>query len=140
MQRLYVILFASLFIIPSFASAQCLGESNRSNRYSVQIDIDRAGISGVYIMQEQNDTVLCAIVNEFGVSALSFTYNPVKGRIKIVGCLPQLNKWYIKRILKRDLKSIIPQLQRWNENDPFEYYNPKFSIRYRFDKLVKSIE
>ena len=133
LHRLHIILFVCLFIFPAFASAKCLEDG--CCRYSVQIDIDRVGISGVYIMQEQECAILGAIMNEFGVSVLSFTFNPIKGKVRIIGCLPQLNKWHIKRVLKRDLISIIPQLQKWKEDGAFEYYNAKFNIRYLFDKL-----
>ena len=131
-----LILFVSIFLIPTIVSAQCSDGNCSSVRYGVHIDINNAGISGVCVMQYQSDVVVGAIINEFGVSVLSFTYSSAKGKVKIVECLPQLNKFYVKRILRGDLKSIVPQLQGWNEGGNFEYHNSKFNIRYRFNKLT----
>lgn len=45
-------------------------------RYSVQIDFGKAYLSGIGIMACVDGEVIGSVFNEFGVSALSFSYNP----------------------------------------------------------------
>lgn len=134
MRYCYMVLLLCLSL-PFGASAQSVDVAEQSVRYSVQIDIDRAGISGVCILREEGDMVLGAIINEFGVSALTFSYNTRRERAKIVDVIPQLDKWYIKRVLRRDLKTMIPQIAESGVNIPYEYLNVKYKIRYRFTPL-----
>ena len=99
-------------------------------RYNVQIDFKKAYISGICIMQHDDDTVKASIVNEFGVSALDFTYDTQRQKVKIVNLMPKMNHWYIRRVLKRDLKQVMPQLLQ--KQDVTTYTNDKYNIRYTF--------
>ena len=46
-----------------------------------------------------------------------------------------LNKWYIKRVLKKDMRNIIPHLL---ESAAYEYRNEKYNIHYLFTPLVQT--
>ena len=50
-------------------------------RYDVKIDIKKAYISGVCMMVMDEGIVKASIVNEFGLSAVDFTYNPTKDKV-----------------------------------------------------------
>ena len=137
MHRILCILLAALC---SFTAARASAISEKevaSNRYSVQIDLANAGISGVCIVREMQERVVGAIINEFGVSALSFDYDPGRERVKIVDILPQLDKWYIKRVLREDLKRIIPEVAKLPSEGRYEYNNKRRNIRYRFVPITE---
>lgn len=131
------ILFILSASIPTLVSAQNSTVDESSYRYSVQININRAGISGVCMMREVSDNVLGAIINEFGLSMLSFNYDPDRKRARIVDIAPQLDKWYIKKVLRRDLKKIIPQITQKDIKEVFRYCNVKQQIEYIFTPQIE---
>lgn len=114
---------AKCFSIPEKEGEKC--------RYAVQIDFKKAYISGIGILMMQDGIINGTVFNEFGVSALSFTYNPEKGKVKLQHVFSKLNKWYIKKVLKRDLVQLIKQLQ----NDQTTYRDERFDITYNFSPL-----
>ena len=44
------------------------------------------------------------MINEFGITALSFIYDKHSQKIKLENVIGFMNKWYIKRVLKGDIK------------------------------------
>lgn len=54
-----------------------LDEGERA-RYSVQIDVKKAYISGICGMLFEDGKLKASVVNEFGLSAMDFEYNPQK--------------------------------------------------------------
>lgn len=133
--RLVILLILSLSIC-GVAKAQGAKAEAASKRYSVQIDMGNAGISGICLMKrDDKGDLLGAIINEFGVAALSFSYDSRRERVEILDIIAQLDKWYIKRVVKADLKSIVPQMMTEREEERYEYYNARYKIRYRFAPL-----
>ena len=100
-------------------------------RYSVQIDFGKAYLSGIGIMAYVDGEVLGSVFNEFGVSALSFSYNPQKDKVKILSIIGKLNKWYIRGVVKKDMKKVIAVLKEGGTT----YTNQKDHITYTFQQL-----
>jgi len=100
-------------------------------RYSVQIDFGKAYLSGIGIMAYVDGEVLGSVFNEFGVSALSFSYNPQKDKVKILSIIGKLNKWYIRGVVKKDMKKVIAVLKEGGTT----YTNQKYHITYTFQQL-----
>ena len=105
-------------------------------RYNVQMDFKKAYISGICIMLMEDDIIKASVVNEFGVSALDVTYNPAKQKVKILKVMGNMNKWYIKKVLKKDLKQVMTNLPLGNNT----YEDTKYSIKYTFDPLDETKE
>lgn len=120
-------LFFLLFFL--FASLQ---QVSANDRYTVQIDIRKAYISGICIIHEEEEVVTASIMNEFGVSALTYKYYKTSGKVKILNIFKPMNKWYIKRVLKKDLKKIMQEMPL---QDPLTYENRKYNIIYQFTPL-----
>ena len=120
------LLFLLFFL---FAS---LLQVSANDRYTVQIDIRKAYISGICIIHEEEEVVTASIMNEFGVSALTYKYNKTSGKVKILNIFKPMNKWYIKRVLKKDLKKITQEMPL---QDPLTYENRKYNIIYQFTPL-----
>lgn len=127
---------AVLLCFITFNERSYASESNDANRrYAVRIDIRNAYISGVCIMHSDNDRTLSSIVNEFGVSALTFSYDERNRKVKIINILKQMNKAYIRKVLKSDLKKILPELRDYTAEGSYTYRNPRIDIRYSFTPL-----
>ena len=114
------------------AEAQSLpsNEGERA-RYSVQIDVKKAYISGICGMLFEDGKLKASVVNEFGLSAMDFEYNPQKDKVKIINVIKKLDHWYIKRILKRDLRILIHNLRQ----GIYKHENTKYEITYNFQPL-----
>ena len=114
------------------AEAQSLpsNEGDRA-RYSVQIDVKKAYISGICGMLFEEGKLKASVVNEFGFSAMDFEYNPQKDKMKIINIIKKLDHWYIKRVLKRDLRILLHNL----EHGIYKHENEKYGITYTFQPL-----
>ena len=126
--RLLVSLILTLF--PLFSMAQKVYPENNGDkvRYNIQIDIRKAYLSGICILSKQEDCIISSIVNEFGVSLMDFSYNPQKKKVKIHSITKKLDRWYIKRILKKDIKSMLEVMQTGGN----EYIDSRYKIKYTF--------
>jgi len=100
-------------------------------KYDVKIDIRKAYISGVCMMVNDEGIIKASIMNEFGLSAMDFTYDTNKKKVKILSVMSKMNKWYIKKVLKKDLKQMMDLLRQ----DIFTYENKKYQITYTFKPL-----
>lgn len=89
------------------------GEGDRV-RYDIQIDFKKAYVSGLCTMVGNEGEVKASIVNEFGVSAIDFIYRPARDKVKIVSLFGPLDKWYIRLLLRKNLKALMHQLQQGN--------------------------
>ncbi len=97
----------------------------------MQIDVKKAYISGICGMLFEDGKLKASVVNEFGLSAMDFEYNPQKDKVKIINVIKKLDHWYIKRILKRDLRILIHNLRQGIN----KYENTKYEITYTFQPL-----
>lgn len=103
-----------------------------TNRYSAMIELPKAYLSGVCILKtDEQGLVKGCFFNEFGISALEFTYSPGEKKVKLLSVIKMMNKWYIKRILRRDLAQVYRQLLEGNST----YHNEKYHITYQFTPL-----
>ena len=120
-----LIIFILGFLIPLLSAAQ-----SSNSRYTVNIEIGNAYVSGICIMHEQEDAVTVSIMNEFGISALSYRYD--RDRIKIISMVRQLRKPGMKRVLKSDLKVIMKAISK---SESLTHENRRYSIKYHFAPL-----
>ena len=115
-----------------FAEAQTLPSSEGERaRYSVQIDVKKAYISGICGMLFEEGKLKASVVNEFGFSAMDFEYDPQKDKVKIINIVKKLDHWYIKRVLKCDLRILIHNLRQ----GIYKHENTKYEITYSFQPL-----
>lgn len=122
------LLLALLCVSISTSSAQLPTDDGDRMRYNVQIDIRGAYVSGVCSMLKEDGVIKAAIVNEFGVSIFNFIYLPAKDKVKIIDAMQKLDKWYIRRMLKHDLRECIHLLRQ----GIYTYENTKRGLKYQF--------
>lgn len=119
-----------------FSQVQFPHKDGERARYDVKIDIKKAYISGVCMMVMDEGIVKASIVNEFGLSAVDFTYNPTKDKVKILNVMSKMDKWYIRRVLRKDFRYIMHQLSQ----GIYTYENKKQHITYTFNPLKDDIK
>lgn len=98
-------------------------------RFEFVIEMPKAYVSGILIMAKMEpDVVSASLVNEFGFSLMDFTFDEKKQKVKLISVTKKLDKWYIKRTLRGDLKKALIAM-RDGEN---EYYDKKHKIKFTF--------
>lgn len=97
-------------------------------RYAVSIDFGKSYLSGICAMLRTDDALVASVVNEFGVSLLDFTYSHKNNKVKLGELTPKLNKWYIRRTLRSDLRHLLGGLSQGDT----VYENTRRHIRYSF--------
>lgn len=102
------LLFLSIFCSFAASAAEVPEvESLPTQKCAFDITMERGHITGILITRCSGDTIVGTMINEFGVSALSFIYDTKRNKIKLQDVMAMLNKWYIKRVLKKDLSYAI---------------------------------
>lgn len=131
------IILTLLLTLSLAGQAQSLlpGEGERV-RYDIQIDFQKAYVSGLCTMLGDEGTVKASVVNEFGVSAIDFIYRPDRDKVKIVSLLGQLDKWYIRLLLRKNLKALMHQLQQGHTT----YADQKHHVTYTLTPHTATLE
>ncbi len=88
-------------------------------------------------MSSEKAVTTASIINEFGVSALTYRYDAEKGRVKILSIMKAMNRPIIKGVLKRNLRTITPTLLEQPKSEPLTYEDASLNIRYRFTPIVE---
>ena len=121
-----------LAVVPAIAQDRFFPrQKGEKVKYAVMIELEKAYISGVGIIACQEEEIRGVVFNEFGVSVISFSYNPRRKRMKILDAAGKLNRWYVKRVIRKDLLYVISALQMSETT----YVNEKRHIRYTFTPL-----
>ena len=105
-------------------------------KYAATIEMKKGYVSGICVMASEDDGYRASIFNEFGISALDFTYLPSKRKVKLQHVIKMLDKWYIRKVLKHDLVYVVDNLLQGIST----YTNERFHIKYQFNVLEDSKE
>jgi hypothetical protein len=103
-------------------------EDGSRTKFTTTIEMPKGYVSGICVIMLEGDVLKGSIFNEFGITAMDFTYQIQKEKVKLISVLPMLNKWYIKRVLKKDLKAVIKGLEQGKTT----YENTRRHILYQF--------
>lgn len=123
MRRLLLAFLLSISLLP--AQAQALG------RYSAYIETRRGYVSGVLALRGEADTVRGSLFNEFGITALDFTYYRRRDRVRLHTVVKQLDRWYLRRVLRRDLREVLKHIEQGDST----YEDSRYHINYKFTPL-----
>ena len=80
-------------------------------QYSVTISARGAEITGICMVKTDGEGSRGAIVNEFGLHALDFTLTVDRSKAKVLNVLPMMDRWYIRRVLRKDLRLLFGATQ-----------------------------
>ncbi len=149
MRRFLLFLNSLLFVCTFGAWANDIDTmevNHQLQRYTFQIETDKAFVSGLLLANESDKVINGSMINEFGVSAIDFTYSKKKQKVKLMNVVSFLNKWYIKMVLKNDLKFCLHILYGtpFNKKNKYEIVrkddtvsiiNHKRNLKYTFTPL-----
>ena len=107
-------------------------------RYAATIEMPKAYLSGICVLLREGNVVRGSLFNEFGVTALDFTYHPENQiatphsdhrseKVKLHHVISMMDKWYIRRVLRKDLAQLMLRLQQGETT----YHNERRHITYQ---------
>lgn len=103
-----------------------------SIRFTAYIEVEKGYVSGICILHRDGDTVHGSLFNEFGITALDFTYRLERKKVKLHTVMPMMNKWYIRKVLKKDLRQLMTGLQ----NGETTWKDERYHIEYQLTPLL----
>ena len=117
--------------------AQSTFPTNEGERvkYNAYIEMPRAYISGVSVLLKEGDVIKGSLFNEFGMTALDFTYDPKRQKVKLHHVVKMMDKWCIRRVIRKDMA----QLMRCLQKGETQYKNEKRHINYQFIPIENEV-
>ncbi len=100
-------------------------------KYNALIEMKKGYLSGICILANDGEKIKGCLFNEFGISAIDFIYNPIKKKVRLVNVIKMFDKWYIKKILKKNLVQVMECLSR----GVYDYTDNRYKIDYHFKVL-----
>lgn len=77
-------------------------DSAAIRQYNLLLQVRGNDLSGICVMKMVSPTEMVGtVINEFGLTAFDFEYK--EGKTKLSNLPPFLDKWYIRKILRKDL-------------------------------------
>lgn len=139
MKRLVLnsLLSVSLLLSAVSSSAQTVYPSadGQRARYSAYIELPQAYVSGICVLLNDGGVVKGSLFNEFGLTALDFTYCPQRQKVKLHSVVAMMDKWYIRRVLRKDLAQLMQRLQQGET----QYRNERRHITYQFTPIADEV-
>lgn len=102
-------------------------------RYAATIEMGKGYVSGIFVLavDDEGEGYKGVLFNEFGITAMELTYGGPGTKGKLLHVIKMLDKWYIKRVLRRDMAHVIDNIF----NGFSTYRDEKYHITYKFVKL-----
>ncbi len=126
------LLFVSLLAVLTIPAQAIFPTSDGERiRYAASIEMPRGWVSGTCVLKKDSDTVRGSLFNEFGFTAIDFCYYPQRRKVKLVSVMDLLDKWYIRRVLRKDLARLLERLQQGDT----QYRNDCKRITYQFTPI-----
>ncbi len=129
-------------LFPQVAGKKC--------EYTTEIQFKGNSVTGICILKHNDKEIIGAIINEFGIKVFDFIVRLDGLKVKLENVTPFLDKWYIKRMLKKDLKFLFthlyktPQKSRRREvsqtANTLVLKNIKYGITYCFTSIERSLK
>lgn len=79
-------------------------DSAHLTHYRVQLQARNASLDGVCAIKLIDGSIKGVVVNDFGIKAFAFIISPDRKKVKLQDVIHMLDHWYIKRVIKNDLK------------------------------------
>lgn len=123
-------------------------DSASIRQYNLLLQVRGNDLSGICVMKMVSPTEMVGtVINEFGLTAFDFEYK--EGKTKLSNLPPFLDKWYIRKILRKDLSFFFANflLQQNTKKHSRELIfspdgeiiltNDRFKIKYTFTPIIE---
>lgn len=114
-------------------------------QFAVTIAARGVELTGVCVVKTGADGSRGTLVNEFGVHALDFLLTADRRRVRLLNVVAQLDRWYIRRVVRRDLQHLFgataaghPSRHREvtvGDDGCVVLVNTKYNIRYTIHEI-----
>ncbi len=138
MKRLILIsllLISQLPIAQLYAQTTFPTQNGERIRYSSYIEMNGAYISGICVLLNEDGVIQGCLFNEFGITAIEFSYNPERNKVKLKHVIKMMDKWYIRRVLRKDIAQLMSLLY----NGKTGYQNTRRNISYQFIPIIDEV-
>ena len=152
-----------LFQTPCLSNDICQHEvktadSAMTYEYHLTMQVRGHEITGICMMSQSADHgIMGTVISEFGMKAFDFIYD--NGKVQLLNIVAFLDKWYIRKVLKKDLAFILSQMDEcgmWNvecgmrnvekkprkilfkPNGEVEVINSRYKIYYSFTPMISN--
>ena len=135
MKRCLIFIELLLLLLPCCAT--------ESKEYNLLMNARGREITAICMMNVEDDgSILGTIVTEMGIKVFDFSYTD--GKTKVMNVLASLNKWYIRKVLRKDLSFILSNIDggkdvvykkrsiTFNTDGDIVVRNDKYNISYIF--------
>lgn len=107
-------------------------QDGERTKYAATIEMSKGYLSGICVLLHEGNEIKGCLFNEFGISALEFTYSQAKDKVKLHSVIAMLDKWYIRKVLRKDLRALMHKLQEGKQT----YTDERYNINYLFKPLT----
>lgn len=136
-----LLLLLTVFPVSAQNSYPLLLSGEERTSWNFTLERGSMMITGICMARQTEDGVKGAVVNEFGVHFFDFVCR--NNKVKVSNVFPHMNKWYIRRVLRNDLRLLTAnsalkpgrRLLTANQPDSLSLHNKKYGITYRFERL-----
>ncbi len=149
------LLWISLWFTAMSAAAQTVWtdgapfvfDAERKACYALYLKSPKADVTGISVIRREENRLLGSVVNEFGLKAFDFVYDARRQRVKLLNVAAMLDKWYIRKVLKKDLRFLFScrtkrragssrTLSTGDADGCITLENRRFGITYRFTPMM----
>lgn len=141
-----------LFQTPCLSNDICQHEvmtadSAMTYEYHLTMQVRGHEITGICMMSQSADHgIMGTVISEFGMKAFDFIYD--NGKVQLLNIVAFLDKWYIRKVLKKDLAFILSQIDKgvdfekkprkilFKPNGEVEVINSRYKIYYSFTPMI----
>ena len=135
-----------------------MADSAVTYEYQLTMQVRGHEITGICMMNKSADhSIMGTVISEFGMKAFDFIYD--NGKVQLLNIVAFLDKWYIRKVLKKDLAFILSQMDEcgmWNveggmrnvekkprkilfkPNGEVEVINSRYKIYYSFTPMISN--
>ena len=115
--------------------------------YNLEMDLRGHSITGITVMQQEQEELRGTVVNQMGLKAFDFIYNDTKQKVELHNVIKMMNRWYIRRVLRRDLRFLFSHSSSANDrnhalvitSDTVRLQNTRQNINYLFTPLTHDL-
>ncbi|MBF1584745.1 MAG: hypothetical protein HXO22_03160 [Prevotella sp.] len=104
--------------------------------YQAMITMPKGYVSGVCMLVRDSTGIVGSLFNEFGFSALDFRYHEQKDKVEIVHAMALMDKWYIRKVLRNDLRMLLQSLAKGDTL----YEDKKYKLTYVFTPMREELK
>ncbi len=118
--RVFLILAINIFLFSTALRAEeplFPRENGEKRNFQLTVEFNQAYLQGMMIVKRVGSEMVCTCINEFGIKAFDFRYNLEREKGRMQDVIKFLNKWYIKRIIRKDLCRIFENMERLEQKD-----------------------